>query len=886
MSCCTNLACRGDGCHCGQSDFPPEPAIAAGLSALPRQLAGFPEYRLALLCDLAQHAPLADWRAREGDDPGLMLIEMWAYVLDILSFYDERLADESYLRTARRRPSLRKLVGLLGYRPRPALASAAVLAVIAEGGQPTSAPPGTALRSEAFGGEAPQVFESSAAAILDAKRNRFTVAPVRPTLPGDELLLEAPSAGLVPGQLVLFSWRVSAQSNWLTLLYLALAAQVAQQPKSDGSPYMVPGLTLGTFQLLVFDHLVMMAAGRVRNTEAIEALDGETYVRLDVAPTPKLDPGVELAQVEVLAPSLSARPRRFGEALAPDAALGGTRVLLDNLYPQLNAGALVILELAGELRSAQLVLVETVTEEILPPGGEGERVPTGPLTRVSLRPELPASWMAGGDRLVIHFNLVDSGRLTRVAETRLGLAELDGARLAGRWQPLDKIPAELLLQDADGQGVHVQGTVAVDAVGDATLKVDKVANSPDAKQLPRPLRAPVEVFANLLPVSRGESVTEVLGSGDASLAFQSFALTRKPLTYLSDPTAPDGRRATLAVRVAGILWREVASFFAAGPEDQVYVLRQDDAEVSTVTFGDGVRGARLPSGVANVSATYRFGGGAAKPPAGTINQVARPVKGLRRVIHPLAAGGGADADSPADLRHSAPASALTLGRAISLADFEALAMEYGGVIQARADWAWHETSQRAVVKVGFITDGGDIGPGLTAFLRGQADPATPVVASAAQALPTRLVLDLEVDPGYLSQEVENAVAAALADAESGLLAPANVPLGGPLFRSALFAAVHAVAGVVSARAVTVDGGHAPLAINTPEGHYRNYLPDLMVGSTAAGDELFAAAQASGSANLVAFNLAFKAEVAKPAPQPLAFLDQAALDQAALNLEAG
>ena len=44
-----------------------------------------------------------------------MLLEMWAYVSDVLGFYDERIANETYLRTAHRRPSLRRLVELLGY---------------------------------------------------------------------------------------------------------------------------------------------------------------------------------------------------------------------------------------------------------------------------------------------------------------------------------------------------------------------------------------------------------------------------------------------------------------------------------------------------------------------------------------------------------------------------------------------------------------------------------------------------------------------------------------------------------------------------------------------------------------------------------------------------
>ena len=62
-----------------------------------------------------------------------MLLEMWAYVCDLTSFYDDVLAHDSYVRTSRRRDSLRKLVDPLGYIPRPAVAALTELAAFAEG---------------------------------------------------------------------------------------------------------------------------------------------------------------------------------------------------------------------------------------------------------------------------------------------------------------------------------------------------------------------------------------------------------------------------------------------------------------------------------------------------------------------------------------------------------------------------------------------------------------------------------------------------------------------------------------------------------------------------------------------------------------------------------
>jgi hypothetical protein len=104
---------------------PAKPAIPAGLSALPRQLAGFPEYRLALLHDIPTYAPLAQWRAREGDDLGIMLLEMGAYVLDILGF--AMSASPMSISHRRVAPSIRKLV-INRIPGRPALAASALAA--------------------------------------------------------------------------------------------------------------------------------------------------------------------------------------------------------------------------------------------------------------------------------------------------------------------------------------------------------------------------------------------------------------------------------------------------------------------------------------------------------------------------------------------------------------------------------------------------------------------------------------------------------------------------------------------------------------------------------------------------------------------------------------
>jgi hypothetical protein len=205
------------------------------------------------------------------------------------------------------------------------------------------------------------------------------------------------------------------------------------------------------------------------------------------------------------------------------------------------------------------------------------------------------------------------------------------------------------------------------------------------------------------------------------------------------------------------------------------------------------------------------------------------------VVNPVAAGGGADADQPKDIVRNAPASALLLGRAVSLPDFEALAREFGGVVNAHAEWAWDETSQGAVVKVWYISDGGDIASELRSFLIGSADPNAPLVAVEAQAQPSELIIDLEIEERFNPEKVTVQVRQVLTNPETGILALQNIVIGCPLFRSAVFGAVLSVKGVISVRAMTVDGQPAPSAIGAPQGNYRDFLGALLIYAGTSTD---------------------------------------------------
>lgn len=63
------------------------------------------------------------------------------------------------------------------------------------------------------------------------------------------------------------------------------------------------------------------------------------------------------------------------------------------------------------------------------------------------------------------------------------------------------------------------------------------------------------------------------------------------------------------VTVNGEQWTEVSDLQASGPNAQVYVTEIDEDGDTSIIFGDGCHGQRLPTGDLNFSATYRYGAG-------------------------------------------------------------------------------------------------------------------------------------------------------------------------------------------------------------------------------------------------------------------------------------
>jgi hypothetical protein len=135
-----------DICGCGQPAPPPRrPENRAGLPAISYRIARHGEVLARMLAALPRqevpepriegappHTPLRALTTRRLDDPSIALLDAWAAALDVLSFYQERIANEGYLGTATERLSVRELARAIGYELAPGVAAETRLAFTVE----------------------------------------------------------------------------------------------------------------------------------------------------------------------------------------------------------------------------------------------------------------------------------------------------------------------------------------------------------------------------------------------------------------------------------------------------------------------------------------------------------------------------------------------------------------------------------------------------------------------------------------------------------------------------------------------------------------------------------------------------------------------------------
>jgi hypothetical protein len=840
-------------------------------------------------------------RTRETDDPAIAFLDAWATVGDVLTFYQERIIHEGYLRTAIERRSVLELARLVGYTLKPGVAASAHVAYTVEDGATTIIPAGSQVQSIPGADEQPQMFETSepiearsawnVLLPLQSRRQTFTSesVPARVWIAGANTRLDV-------GDVLLFVFR--NKQYQLRRVKTMVADHEHDRVELTLEPLSLPPAVPPNVNPLLEEQPSEMTRGsRKKSARAKKAAEPQpelasepTVATTVTTTTATMNPAFTtinktnlqiLGAPPVIAPIGSyAINRSLGNTLSANSDTGALLAgafrpglapfLYDAIrntpFPQDTEllsvhvfrrhanlfgynGPLAVDIDDGEVTTSDWPVSDNnevddeawldITSEKIFTHGYAALFPvvhtqpvlvreivssdTRPRTDYGIsaratRVRFDASWWSGNTKVIDNVRgtavLIESEQLTLAEQpifldfgrppedeedqtVRLALDVLLDGLKPGRW-----IIVTGERTDIASRNVRYAELAMIAAIEQSTDGVFERPHTILVLAAPglnyRYRRATVKIYVNVVKATHGETRSEILGGGNAAVPLQTFALHQKPLTYLAAPT-PAGAASTLAVRVNEVLWYETDTLSGAGPTDRVFLTKTaDDGKVSVI-FGTGREGARLPSGSDNVRAVYRSGIGKAGNVRATqlATAVSRPL-GVRDVINPLPATGGADPESRDDARRNVPMATQSLGRVVSVRDYADFARTFAGIAKASAVLLSDGRTRLVHLTIGGtgdidITPQSDLFLNLVAALRKYGDPYQPFRIESRQKLVVAGNASVRVDRDYLWSAVQPRVQAALLDAFSY----DRRAFGQPLFPSEVVAAIQRVEGVES-----------------------------------------------------------------------------------------
>lgn len=907
-------------CGCCQGTEILTPQTTANRPGLPRLSyragthAAFLETMKARLSS-SEFPELAGLKTRATSDPAVALLDSWALVADVLTFYQERIANEGYLGTATERRSVLELARLLGYKLRPGVAATVYLAYTLDEDRSATPPkpmavsiaPGARVQSVPGPGELPQSFETSDPLDARSEWNNLQVRLTRPQVITLKMAKATDAAAMDSIYLAGISTSLKANDSLLLVFGddkgKAQKGEIRQVQKFvesveldqatkrtkvvlQGRPILDPPLRQADFNALVASLQIKpfvppSSAARLGRTAAGAFAGGSDLgPRMLLSLNPTLKPSLykAWANATVTDPSelksceafrvkaalfghnATVQPKpahreddglftltdeptlknTWGRFLEEDAK-GLFTIVLDANYEQIKPGSWIAIQRPTLKADKSPVPTFHKVENI--------RAVSASTLGVSLRVTLltlRSAWLDDknlGEALVSHDLLPQTtvfaqsepldlaeepipdpvGRCalgTPEGATQIELQGLYDGLESGRWLI---VSGEQTI--AGTSGVRVSELVMLTGVeqhvdpklpGDTTHTVLTLADNGLAYCYQRDT---VVIYGNVVKATHGETRNETLGSGDGSKSMQSFPLRQPPLTFVS-ASNPSGAESTLQLRVNDVQWHETDSLAGLLPRDRKFVTRIGDDASTTVVFGTGEHGARLPTGQENVKAVYRSGIG--KP--GNVNEeqisllATRPL-GVKGVINPLRASGGAEKEDRDQTRRNAPLAVMALDRLVSVQDYADFARTFAGIGKASA--ARLSDGSKQVVHVTIagaddipIDESSDLFRNLLRALHDFGDPYQSIQLAVRELMALVISAKVRTDPDYQWEKVVLKVRQALLDKFS----LANRELGQDAVLSEAISTMQKVEGVVY---VDVDVFGGILSVDPESGHLRS-----------------------------------------------------------------
>ena len=839
-TCSSNSTC---GCCAGTSiqtpqlitNTPGQPAITYRTGSW----ATFKESMLARLSSAAYPA-LASLKTRDDDDFTIAFLDASAVMLDILSFYQERLANESYLRTAQQLQSLTALSQLIGYEPAPGVAASVYLAFtlkialnapIDPTAPPITIPAATQVQSVPAQGQTPQTFETSAPIPAKADWNALPVLAALPWVPSSAsgMYLAGTATQLNPGDMILMLGERAtdtSSSDWTAMFLTSVTADTANSrtwitwlsplPSATSLTSTSPLLYAFRQRAALFGYNAIDPHMLDKTKLTLPASDFDSdgdWSGLYLSSTIDLDSSYSkvatnswvaliqqtvsggLSELEDEAPVLvfeKARIARSGVAsgvsdvnVSAAETIAQTVTTSIDLYQastvtpisrsNFGIGAKITRitpDTTSDLDSynARTAMAFAQTDQLTAALQPLDYPLYGTLLDIqALRPDLVGATVVAvsgtAQKITLNAGIDSLEFVPDDGSTPVGLNHGDTFTLIQPpplpFNPDNSIPSwstsvyalTLKVTDASGRTGTLQGASAgvplylsyfsLVAPASSDPEISECAlvsptvvgviapncTTPHTQfQLQNALencycRATATVNANVALATAGATVKEIMGNGSVATPNQSFTLRQSPLTYVQANT-PNGYRSTLTVRANGMAWTEEPSLYEQPATAQVFAIQNQSDGTSDVLFGDGVEGATLPTGQNNIVATYRIGSGSAgNVAAGAITTLMQRPLGVSGVTNPQTAKGGADPESINNVRSNAPQTVLTLGRAVSITDYQNFAAIFSGIAKAYAIWIPSGTARGVFLTV--AADGGV-----------ELDPTDPAMQNLVSALHT------------------------------------------------------------------------------------------------------------------------------------------------------
>jgi hypothetical protein len=545
-----------------------------------------------------------------------------------------------------------------------------------------------------------------------------------------------------------------------------------------------------------------------------EGCNARAFVHVEVSGSPvHLDPGTQLLTYRPgLAPVVDPDSQDYRDALRNGALVFETAVATD-LRPEFNAISFYTwgdescclprgstsATLRGNLRSLAPGAILVFEEIVSPTTLKAEDADLSKRWAVRLTSVAPAKDPSGG-----LFKDPPAGGAVQVTE--IG------------WDPADALPFPLCLSARDGQRLVeisvARGNIVLADHG-MSLPEEAIGEMPKASvplapatpggscTKPDPLLAPARFRPRLAhsPLTHGFDLDQLLAvpmSEDA------------PWWPASALLEIDARSATPRLHVTGSLegrtadWTAERDLLDSSAEDTHFTVEIEDDGTARLRFGDGVNGKR-PAENTSFNARCRVGNGATgNVGADSIRHLVSTTHGaVTDVRNPLPAAGGIDPEDIEVVRRDAPQAFRTQERAVTLADYAAVAERQVDVQRAAAAFRW-TGSWYTVFICADRFGGAEVDAPFSAKLLRNVErfrmAGYDLDARNPQYVPLEIELHICVRNDYFRSDVLAAVekklsSRVLPDGSLGLFHPDNFTFGQPVYLSPIIAAAQAVDGV-------------------------------------------------------------------------------------------